>query len=218
METEDGREKDRIDREIHIEHLKHEAEKMAGGEMIHSESEDCPPELEELFWENVVRFEQGPFVTLFEQLENSGYELPPPDHLDDESITSTLWKLIQKLEELKVYITNTNHLNDRELYWHLWEISLREECPVMPLAGRAAWCIDILGGCSEEDISLHMKYYADETEREDWMKQFPDYEMLPHEDLPFDRDRHLPQMPYGRSEWDDEDEDDENDAPWDDEE
>lgn len=56
--------------------------------------------------------------------------------------------------------------------------------------------IDILGGCSDEDILLQMKYYADDEEREEWAKDFPDFEMPAKEELPYDRDRFLPRADY----------------------
>lgn len=205
-----------IDREIHIENLKREASRLVGGDMSEFVSGECPPELEEAFWENVVRFEQGPFTTLFDQLVKEGVELPPPDHLDDEALTAKLWSVIHKLAEMRVFLSSTNHLGDRDLYRHLWEESLREERPVMPPHHNWNCHIDILGGCSEDDIVMQMKYYADEKEREDWMSQFPDFEMPSHEDPPYDRDEYLPQASYGRAGWDEFDkDDDEEDIPWD---
>ena len=53
--------------------------------------------------------------------------------------------------------------------------------------------LDVLGGGSEEDLHLNLKYYADEEERRDWAKDWPEEPMPAHEDLPYDRDRHLPQ-------------------------
>ena len=52
--------------------------------------------------------------------------------------------------------------------------------------------LDVLGGCSEEDIILQMRYYAGERERTDFGAEFPDFPMPVREKAPFDRDRHLP--------------------------
>jgi len=54
-----------------------------------------------------------------------------------------------------------------------------------------------LGGCSEEDIQLQMKYYADEEWRQQFQREFPDFVMPEPEDPPYDRDRLLPQPDYG---------------------
>lgn len=53
--------------------------------------------------------------------------------------------------------------------------------------------LDVLGSCSEEDIILQMRYYADEQKRARFAAEFPDFPMPPHEQPPFDRDRRLPQ-------------------------
>src|SRR5215212_9964916 len=52
---------------------------------------------------------------------------------------------------------------------------------------------DLLSGGGEEDTRLYMKYYADEEARRHWLADFPDDGMPPHEEPPYDRDRHLPQ-------------------------
>ena len=53
--------------------------------------------------------------------------------------------------------------------------------------------MDLLGGWSDADTSLYMKYYADEESRREWLADFPDYDMPAHDDPPYDRDRLLPQ-------------------------
>jgi hypothetical protein len=52
--------------------------------------------------------------------------------------------------------------------------------------------LDVLGGCSEEDIITDMRYYADEEKRAIFAAEFPDFPMPPREKPPFDRDRYLP--------------------------
>ncbi len=72
----------------------------------------------------------------------------------------------------------------------------------MPIDPYSAWHIDILGSGSEADNDLWLKHYADEETRQHWLKDFPDDEIPPHEDPPYDRDRHLPQATYGPPEED----------------
>jgi hypothetical protein len=151
--AEDDREK-RIP-EDRIEALKRHADELCGGQMEVGSLDDYPAETEEAFWKHVVDYEEAPWTTHFQQLENAGVLLPPPDSLKDEELTAKLWEVIQKLALLHVFIEQTDHLSDRELYAHLWTGSLREETKALPLAANSACHIQLLGSCSEEDMLLY---------------------------------------------------------------
>jgi hypothetical protein len=191
----DDREKSPEDR---IEDLKRRAEELSGGQMkVGSLDDDYPVETEEAFWKYVVDYEEAPWTTNFQQLENAGVSLPAPDSLKDEELTAKLWEIIQKLALLHVFIEQTDHLSDRELYTHLWTDSLREETKALPLAAGSAHHIQLLGSCSEEDMVLYLKYYADDDFRRHWHKDWPKDPIPKHEDPPYDRDRLLPKPDYG---------------------
>lgn len=183
--------------EERIEDLKRRAEELAGGQMEIGGMDDCPAEVEEEFWKHVVGYEEAPWTTNFQQLEDAGVSLPAPDSLNDEELTAKLWEVIQKLALLHVFIDQTDHLSDRELYTHLWTDSLREETKAMPLAANSAYHIQLLGGGSDEDNLLYLKYYADDDFRRYWHKDFPRDPMPAHEDPKYDRDRLLPKADYG---------------------
>lgn len=179
-----------IDQQIRINELREKFKEM-GGEM--GNFGELPPDLEEQFMEQVIAYETSPFASHFEKLEKSGFELTHPDELNDEQVSAKLKDLIEALYKQHTVLERTNHLSDRELYEHLWHDSLREEFPEMPAMFGPMWChIDPLGGCSDEDIDNHMRYYADEEERAQWMKDFPDYVMPDHVDPPYNRDEMLP--------------------------
>ena len=180
-----------------IEGLKRRAEELSGGQMETGGLDDCPADTEEAFWKNVVEYEEAPWTTHFQQLEEAGVSLPPPDSLTDQELTAKLWEVIHKLALLRVFIEDTDHLSDRELYAHLWTDSLREETKALPPEASGAYHIQPLGGGSEEDNLLYLKYYADEAWRQQWQKDFPEDPIPPHEDLPYDRDRLLPKPDYG---------------------
>jgi len=183
--------------EERIEALKRRAEELCGGQMEVSAPGDYPAEVEEEFWQHVVDYEEAPWTTNFRQLENAGVSLPPPDSLKDEELAAKLQEVIQKLALLHVFIEQTDHLSDRELYTHLWTDSLREETPALPLIANSAYHIQLLGSGSEEDTRLYLKYYADDTWRRQWQKDFPGDPIPAHEDPPYDRDRLLPSPDYG---------------------
>jgi hypothetical protein len=183
--------------EKRIDDLKRRAEELTGGQMEIGGLGDCPAEVEEGFWKYVVDYEEAPWTTNFQQLENAGVSLPSPDSLKDEEVTAKLWEIIQKLSLLQVFIEQTDHLSDRELYAHLWSDSLREETKALPLAENSACHIQLLSGGSDEDNLLYLKYYADDDFRRHWHQDFPRDPMPAHEDPPYDRDRLLPRPDYG---------------------
>lgn len=86
-----------------IEKLKRAAAALSGGRMVTGTVPNCPPEIEEQFWKNVLAFENAPEVAPFDELERSGLTLPPAAELDDVALTAALWAMIRGLEELGVY-------------------------------------------------------------------------------------------------------------------
>jgi hypothetical protein len=181
------RQEDRIDA------LKEQVEQTNPGGMIAWESEALSLDHREQFWRRVLDFESAPSTTDFERLREAGVELPHPDAIGDEHVTSKLWEVIRALARLRVFLTSTDHLSDRDLYSRLWHDVLRTEIQNLPPDPRETYHVDILGSGSDEDTYLDMKYYADEDRRQNWLADFPDYDMPARERPPYDRDRHLPQ-------------------------
>jgi hypothetical protein len=182
---------DKVEQDIRIEKLRRQIEDVAGEPICGGTSANCPPELEEAFLENVLALETEGFVRPFDVLAQTGIILPPPEELHDKALTAKLWELIGVLAERRLYLESTNHLSDRVLYSWLWHDGLREE--LMGFGLPFGNChLDVLGGCSEQDIILQMRYYATEKERAEFGAQFPDFPMPLREKAPFDRDRHLP--------------------------
>lgn len=140
--------------------------------------------------------ENGPFTTIFDQLIRAGAHLPAPETLDDGRVHGVLWGVIRALADLRVFIESTDHLSDRELYAQLWHDTLREEVADVEPDESACCHVDLLGGWSEGDTQVFLRYYADDEWRERWRADFPDLHIPPREEPPYDRDRHLPK-PYG---------------------
>jgi hypothetical protein len=189
--------KPKNDQQSEIEDLKRRAEELSGGQMKIGSLDDCPEETEKEFWQYVVDYEEAPWTTHSQQLENAGISFPAPDSLKDEELPAKLWDLIQKLALLHVFIEQTDHLSDRELYTYLLTDSLREETKAMPMVAGYACHIQLLSGGSDEDNFLYLKYYADDDWRQQWHKDWPNDPMPAHEDPPYDRDRLLPKADYG---------------------
>jgi len=184
-----------VDREIRIEKLRREIDEIAGGEVVGGKIADCDPKVEEAFLENVLALETHGYVRPLDTLQQAGFDLPAPEQLDDPALTAKLWKLIRELAQRRLFLHCTDHLSDRELYTWLVTDALREE--MMGFGLLFGNChLDVLGGCSEEDIVLSMRYYAGEEERTRWLKDFPDFPMPPKEKPPYDRDRLLPKAEH----------------------
>lgn len=191
-----------VDRIFRIEEMKGELAELSQGQMVMGAmGEDLPPEIEEQFLESVLAFERAEMVTHRDLLARDGVDLPAPDELTDEELGLKLIELIQALANRRMYLYNTNHLSDRDLYAHLWHESLNEWCPDLPPDSPMNCHMDMIGSGSEEDIQTYLRYYADDADRADWAECDPEVTIPPHEDPSYDRDRHLPapsppQNPY----------------------
>jgi hypothetical protein len=147
------------------------------------------------FARKMQMFENGPTTTNFQQLVDRGIELPPPDGIPDADIRTRLWEVLNGLSELRVYLDETDHLSDRELYAQLWHATLREDVPAIDEVGFNSH-LQLLSTGGEPEATLYLKYFADEKWRDDWLKTFPDYDMPAHDDPPYNRDCLLPRPHY----------------------
>ena len=191
---------DEADRAIRINELEEKARELGMSSMY--VSDECPSPEHEQFLRDMIAFESGPLSTRFDQLAEAGIELPDPDALDDAELTTKLWEVIHALAARDVMLYHTDHLSDRQLYEHLWHSSLREQTTIMPPGSGWMCHIDLIGGGSDEDIEIGLRYYDTPEQREHWATDFPDLVIPPHEDPPYDRDRQLPRPAREEPEWD----------------
>ena len=183
---------DDIDQQIRINELREAAREAAGGEMFTREADDVSPKISEQFWTNVLAIENATLTTNIQQLERMGVDVPPPDGLNDRQLHAKLWEVIHGLAKLRTFLSSTDHLNDRQLYGLLWGDLLRHEIEDLPIDASWTCHLDILGGCSDEDLRLRLTYYADDMDREMWRTDFPEDTIPTHVDPPYDRDSKLP--------------------------
>lgn len=177
---------------MRIEALKREAAVAADGMLVTHESDQLTPDEREEFWRRVVDFETAGTTDLLTELTRVGIELPNPAAVDDTALHEALWMAIDALGRMNVFLSQTDHLSDRELYTMLYCELLPDEMPALNPNDRSAWHIGILAGGSIEDVTNYLKYYAGESERRAWQDIFPGETMPAHEDPPYDRDRLLP--------------------------
>jgi len=126
-----------------------------------------------------------------EVLRINGIDIPDDRDLDDDALHAKLWEIINAMAAAALYLESTDHLSDRELYRYLVTDALRE-VTILPTAGSGGgWHISPIGGGSDEDNEIYLRYFADDETRERWHRDFG--EILPtKEKRPFDRDRLLP--------------------------
>lgn len=185
---------DEPDQEQRIAKLRQEVERLGGNTMS---LQSMPADMEEEFLRHVLEYEHAEPISLLRLLENSGLEVPPPDQLDEESLTIKLKEIVARMASLGAYLLHTDHLSDRALYEYLFHDGLREEAVLFPENPSYAYMIDLTGSGSDEDNQVYLKYYADEEHRRRWAHDWPDDPLPDHEDPPFNRDRFLPQSPIG---------------------
>lgn len=177
---------------VHAETERLKAELVARGALAIGISDHAPAETPNAFLRQVLAFETGATTTLLAELQRIGIDVPPPSELSDDALTARLWETIHGMATLRVSLEDTDHLSDRALYERLHGDILPEEMNSLGTEDGTVLHLSIIGGCSEEDTRVYLKYYADEDERRRWQAEWPDYEMPPHEDLPYDRDSQLP--------------------------
>jgi hypothetical protein len=184
-----------------IEGLKRRVSEIVGGEMITGEAGgmSLPLNVQEQFWRNVLEFEAAETTTIRDMLAEDGFEVTPPDEVSEAMLAVTLGELIQALANRELYLEQTDHLSDRELYTLLVERVLPEERTNFPVG--SGWHSHIVAseyGAPDdpEGERIYLRYYADEAVRRQWRLDFPRDDMPPHEEAPFDRDGTLPQPEF----------------------
>lgn len=181
--------------EARIAYIKRRLASMGDTSQLPDHKDD--PEIVLAFLEQVLAIESEPNVTYAHQLISRGILLPDPDSMEDEDLTTKLWEIIDGLAGLRVFLENTGHLSDRDLYRKLWTESLNEFTWDMSHCTNGAMHLDLIGTGSEEDTRTWLEYYADRQQRQEWMDQFPDDPPLLKKELISDRDLELPRPSRG---------------------
>lgn len=136
--------------------------------------------------------EKQPYVTQLDKMNRTGFDFPPSSTMTDPELSAKLTALIEHLAKMYFFISNTNHLSDRELYDWLRNDGLKEQVPDTSFGPNSCYQLDVLGSYGEEEMELYNKYYATPERRERDMQRYPEMKMPAHIDPPYDRDRTLP--------------------------
>ena len=119
-----------------------------------------------------------------------------PRELGSEPPSGRLWELIYALAGRRIYLKNTDHLNELALYEWL-DTFLDEDCADCPLQAAFNYHVDVTDAVSgsEEGIQKWLRFFATEKERSERLRDSPDDPMPPREKPANNRDAWLPEPP-----------------------
>jgi hypothetical protein len=108
--------------------------------------ESAPPEdRDEFYWTMIYDLEQAPKTTGRAQLLEFGIVPVPPQELTNPTdLHDELWTVMEALSRAGIYLVNTDHLTDSDLYSRLYYRILDEPCQMMPPEAECAEYIDVL--------------------------------------------------------------------------
>lgn len=99
---------------------------------------------EEFYWTMVYDLELAPTSTTRALLLEQGIIPVPPQELSSVDMHDELWTIIEAMSNCGIFLLNTDHLSDRDLYCRLYYKILDESVRMMPPASEAAEFIDCL--------------------------------------------------------------------------
>jgi hypothetical protein len=100
---------------------------------------------DEFYWTMIYDLEEAPTMTARSMLLEHGIiPVPPQELITTADLHDELWTVIEALSRCGVFLINTNHLCDRDLYSRLYYRILDEECRAMPPSTEAAEYVDCL--------------------------------------------------------------------------
>ncbi len=142
--------------EEEIDQLRRQAESLGGAGGFDDAS--CPPETRLNFWKEVVALESAPRASLFRQLEGRSLALPRPEEVPATGMKKLVGQVTQALAGLRVFLSGTEALTDRQVYSDLWHHLLRDEYePLPPRQGE--WRIEHVPEGGARGGRQYVKYF-----------------------------------------------------------
>ena len=142
-------------------------------------------------WVGVI--EEAPMTTWREELSVRGMEFEFSGTENDSEIHEKLFSLVRGLAGMRIFLTNTDHINERQLYQFLLDEILDHPIAQVPFEHDCGCVVDVVGLEVQEDPISWLTYYASNRERMEWAKQNPGRALPMSLPTPFARDKNLPQ-------------------------
>lgn len=143
-----------------------------------------------MYWTLVYDFEMAPITTNRAQLIEAGVLIPDAVAISDIELPLALWRIIEALAQLDIYLLHTDHLDDRGLLTLLCNSVLEEQVRDLPPGCGVHEFIDLAGGANPDDREVHLAVYATEAERAAHRQR--GLPVPPRAPRRADRDRHMP--------------------------
>jgi hypothetical protein len=196
----DEQELEKAETVLRIADLRRRLAEVAGQEPVIHKSEDFPLEAHENFLNDVLAYEEFfeniSSTTIRERIQKGcGRSFPNITVLRDlNAVQSELVTLIEALARVRIFLHNTNHLDDIALYRLLTEDILNQAIEDEPEDVGMNTHIDICACCEDdaEAMMVYLAYHAEEDERADYQQHFPDVELPSKQPGMSDRDAFLP--------------------------
>jgi hypothetical protein len=138
------------------------------------------------------QMEDAPITTWKEELSVRGFDFEYCSESSDSEVSESLWALLDALAGMRIFITNTDHLSERELYELLVDSFMVKSVAQIPFDHHTACRVDIVGSEVEDNPLNWLSYYASNRERMEWAKQNIGKPLPAAKEPPYPREDRLP--------------------------
>jgi hypothetical protein len=108
-------------------------------------SSASPDNRDVFFWTMQYDLEHAPLVTARTLILEQGIiPVPLQELFTEDAVHDELWTVIEAMSKCGLFLLNTNHMTDRDLYARLYYKILDEQCRAIPPESEAAEFIDCL--------------------------------------------------------------------------
>jgi hypothetical protein len=133
--------------------LEEEWKGLKDGDVVFSNSSECPAEFRETNQEDILAFESVESGTsLFDGLQEHGIDLPRPETLDEEQSAEKIGQVLLALMELQIFLIGFENMSARKFYRMLWSETLWEGCYLKKRIPGALTIIDVSHSMPRSEI------------------------------------------------------------------
>ncbi|NBB79044.1 MAG: hypothetical protein GVY36_06295 [Verrucomicrobia bacterium] len=185
-----------IDKALRIAELQAELASLTGEPIRRHLADDTEVDSLESWKAGLDAIESGSSMPLYDILQLRRKFIPTPLSClkDRGTLSEQLWLLIYALATIRVFIDETDHLSDPELYDLLLNKLLPQATTLLPEGSgwNCRYSVCDLSDDGDPHQSCYLRYYADDATRHMIAEEYPGATLPPKEEPPYDRDAFLP--------------------------